>query len=84
MRGTDRANGLPRVPSTIRDTNRFTLYSVKGGVGRTTTAAVLAWQLAHNGQRVLVVDLDLESPGLSSAMLSHISSTSRYQPYSFA
>ena len=58
-----------RVPSTIRDTNRFTLYSVKGGVGRTTTAAVLAWHLAHNGQRVLVVDLDLESPGLSSAML---------------
>ena len=48
---------------------RFTLYSVKGGVGRSTTAAVLAWHLARNGQRVLVVDLDLESPGLSSAML---------------
>lgn len=48
---------------------RFTLYSVKGGVGRSTTAAVLASYLAHNGQRVLVVDLDLESPGLSSAML---------------
>ena len=48
---------------------RFTLYSVKGGVGRSTTAAVLAWHLARNGQRVLVLDLDLESPGLSSAML---------------
>ena len=49
---------------------RFTLYSVKGGVGRTTTTAVLAWHLARNGHRVLVFDLDLESPGLSSAMLS--------------
>ena len=48
---------------------RFTLYSVKGGAGRSTTVAVLAWHLARNGQRVLVVDLDLESPGLSSVML---------------
>lgn len=48
---------------------RYTLFSVKGGVGRSTTAAVLAWHLARSGERVLVVDLDLESPGLSSAML---------------
>ncbi|MCE2542714.1 MAG: AAA family ATPase [Acidobacteria bacterium] len=48
---------------------RYTLYSVKGGVGRSTTAAVLAWHLARNGKRVLVMDLDLESPGLSSAVL---------------
>ena len=60
---------------TVRDTPRttsaarYTLYSVKGGVGRSTTAAVLAWHLARNGEHVLVVDLDLESPGLSSAML---------------
>ena len=48
---------------------RYTLYSVKGGVGRSTTSAVLAWHLAQNGEQVLVVDMDLESPGLSSAML---------------
>ena len=48
---------------------RCTLYSVKGGVGRSTTAVVLAWHLARKGERVLVVDLDLESPGLSSVML---------------
>ena len=48
---------------------RFTLFSVKGGVGRSTTAAVLAWHLAQKSDRVLVVDLDLESPGLSSVML---------------
>ena len=48
---------------------RCTLFSVKGGVGRSTTASVLAWRLARAGERVLVVDLDLESPGLSSAVL---------------
>ena len=48
---------------------RVTLYSVKDGVGRSTTTAVLAWHLARKGERVLAVDLDLESPGLSSAML---------------
>ena len=48
---------------------RIALYSVKGGVGRSTTAAVLAWHLARRGERVLAVDMDLESPGLSSAML---------------
>ena len=52
-----------------REAMRCTLFSVKGGVGRSTTAAVLAWHLARKGERVLVVDLDLESPGLSSAML---------------
>ena len=56
-------------PRPDRNVTRYTLYSVKGGVGRSTTAAVLSWHLARNGQRVLVVDLDLESPGLSSAML---------------
>lgn len=48
---------------------RWTLFSVKGGVGRSTSATVLAWHLARRGERVLVVDLDLESPGLSSTML---------------
>ena len=48
---------------------RYTLFSVKGGVGRSTTAVILSWHLARKGERVLVVDLDLESPGLSSAML---------------
>ena len=60
---------------TKKEAARYTLFSVKGGVGRSTTAAVLAWHLARNDEHVLVVDLDLESPGLSSAMLD-----SRAQP----
>ena len=41
-----------------------TFYSYKGGAGRTMALANVAWILAANGKRVLVVDWDLESPGL--------------------
>lgn len=41
-----------------------TFYSYKGGTGRTMALANTAWILASNGLRVLVVDWDLESPGL--------------------
>jgi hypothetical protein len=48
---------------------RVVFFSIKGGVGRSTALAATAWSLAQAGQRVLVLDLDLESPGLSSALL---------------
>ncbi len=48
---------------------RVVFYSIKGGVGRSTASAVAAWSLAQQGRRVMVLDLDLESPGLSSALL---------------
>ena len=47
-----------------RDGQVVTFYSYKGGTGRTMALANVAWILAANGQRVLVVDWDLESPGL--------------------
>ncbi|HEY9279224.1 MAG TPA: ArsA-related P-loop ATPase [Eoetvoesiella sp.] len=48
---------------------RVVFFSIKGGVGRSTALAATAWRLAQAGKRVLVLDLDLESPGLSSALL---------------
>jgi CO dehydrogenase nickel-insertion accessory protein CooC1/tetratricopeptide (TPR) repeat protein len=42
----------------------ITFYSYKGGTGRTMALANVAWILAANGNRVLVADWDLESPGL--------------------
>lgn len=48
---------------------RVVYYSIKGGVGRSTALAASAWALAEAGKRVLVLDLDLESPGLSSSLL---------------
>lgn len=42
----------------------ITFYSYKGGTGRSMALANTAWVLASNGKRVLVVDWDLEAPGL--------------------
>jgi len=41
-----------------------TFYSYKGGVGRTSALANIAVLLARRGQRVLMIDFDLEAPGL--------------------
>jgi tetratricopeptide (TPR) repeat protein len=41
-----------------------TFYSFKGGVGRSMAVANVADLLARQGLRVLVVDFDLEAPGL--------------------
>ena len=51
------------------DPPRIVFYSIKGGVGRSTALAITAWHLAQAGLKVLVLDLDLESPGLSSELL---------------
>jgi hypothetical protein len=48
---------------------RIVFFSIKGGVGRSTALVVTAWSLAEQGKKVLVLDLDLESPGLSSNLL---------------
>lgn len=56
---SDRAPGVPTLVG----------FSVKGGVGRTTALAVLAWHLVRQGHDVVVVDLDLEAPGLGSMLL---------------
>jgi hypothetical protein len=42
-----------------------TFYSFKGGVGRTMALANVAFLAAANGMRVLVMDWDLEAPGLA-------------------
>lgn len=42
----------------------ITFYSYKGGTGRSMALANVAWVLAANRKRVLVIDWDLEAPGL--------------------
>jgi Tfp pilus assembly protein PilF/MinD-like ATPase involved in chromosome partitioning or flagellar assembly len=44
----------------------FTFYSFKGGVGRSMALLNTAYTLAGWGKHVLIVDLDLEAPGVSS------------------
>lgn len=58
-----------RIAPETQGAPRIVFFSIKGGVGRSTALAATAWQLAQAGKRVLVLDLDLESPGLSSALL---------------
>lgn len=42
----------------------FTFYSYKGGVGRSMALANVADLLCRRGSRVLMIDFDLEAPGL--------------------
>jgi hypothetical protein len=55
-------------PDTSADAARagriVTFYSYKGGTGRSMALANVAWILASHGQRVLMIDWDLEAPGL--------------------
>jgi MinD-like ATPase involved in chromosome partitioning or flagellar assembly len=44
----------------------ITFYSFKGGVGRTMALVNVAAQLAKMGRKVLLVDFDLEAPGLET------------------
>ena len=43
-----------------------TFYSYKGGVGRSMALANVAASLAKRGRRVMMIDFDLEAPGLDS------------------
>jgi cellulose biosynthesis protein BcsQ len=48
---------------------RIAFASLKGGVGRSTALTVVAAEQARKGRNVLVIDLDLEAPGLGSLLL---------------
>ena len=43
-----------------------TFYSFKGGVGRSMALVNVAADLTRRGKRVLIVDFDLEAPGLDT------------------
>jgi len=60
---------LMRPVQLVSTPSRLIFYSVKGGVGRSTALAIAAAELAAKGCSVLVLDLDLEAPGLGSLLL---------------
>jgi cellulose biosynthesis protein BcsQ len=49
-----------------------TFYSYKGGVGRTLALANIGVLLAMRGKRVLLMDWDLEAPGLDRYFSSYL------------
>ena len=58
-----------RAKETSLSQKTIVFYSIKGGAGRSTALAVAAWELAQQRKKVMVVDMDLESPGISSSLL---------------
>ena len=50
-------------------------YSFKGGVGRSTSVAAFALQRARQGERVVVVDFDLDAPGVGSLLAADSAGT---------
>lgn len=48
---------------------RVAFFSLKGGVGRSTALFLWGRELAAQGKRVLLLDLDLEAPGLGAQLL---------------
>lgn len=67
------ADWLHKAPTVPEDENykRITFFGLKGGVGRSTALSMLALHLAEMGKKVLVIDLDLESPGIGSMLLQN-------------
>jgi len=51
--------------TTQKDGNVITFYSYKGGTGRTMALSNVAVLLAQSGKKVLMIDWDLEAPGLT-------------------
>lgn len=50
----------------MKKTQFITFYSYKGGVGRTLALGNIAWEAALNGKKVVIIDFDLEGPGIPS------------------
>lgn len=62
--GWFQAPGEPPWAVTRDNPTIVAFYSFKGGVGRSTALAATALQLAASGERVVVLDFDLDAPGV--------------------
>jgi len=63
-------SGWLESPAALKnDPPRIAFATLKGGVGRTTALVVAAIDLARRNKNVLLIDLDLEAPGLSDTVL---------------
>jgi len=59
----------PPLPQPSVKAERITFFGIKGGVGRSSAIAAVSRHLAEQGKRVVVFDLDLESPGVTASLL---------------
>ena len=54
---------------TVKKPPRIVFASLKGGVGRSTAIAIAAADFSRRNRNVLVIDLDLEAPGVGAILL---------------
>lgn len=66
---------IPKRPQIV------TFYSFKGGVGRSTALGMVAISLANRNRRVVVVDFDLEAPGISILFRPNLASENEAESY---
>lgn len=71
-------NPAPPDEGTTKRPLVVTFYSFKGGVGRSTALAFVANILAMRGHRVVMMDFDIEAPGLSFMSPSDTSGRATY------
>ena len=55
-----------------------TFYSFKGDIGQSTTLGLIANLLVTSGHRVVMLDFDLEAPGISLTFPASLSSDQKY------
>lgn len=55
-----------------------TFYSFKGGVGRSTALGMVGISLAQRNRRVVIIDFDLEAPGISALLQSNSTNEEQY------
>jgi cellulose biosynthesis protein BcsQ len=55
----------------MKNTRFICFYSYKGGTGRSLTLANIAYLLATQGNKVLIMDMDMEAPGQHMTDLFH-------------
>ena len=69
------APALPPWGATRGNPTIASFYSFKGGVGRSTALAATALHLAAAGERVVVLDVDLDAPGVGFLLSAHDGAT---------
>lgn len=57
-------------PEAIDHPLRVVFFGIKGGVGRSSALSAAVYHLIRQGKKVLVLDADFESPGVSATLLA--------------
>ncbi|RKN74976.1 tyrosine-protein kinase family protein [Paenibacillus ginsengarvi] len=66
LKNEQKINQLNDVQFDVGNPKIISFYSYKGGVGRTAALIHVAYILASRGKKVVIIDMDIEAPGMSN------------------